>query len=229
MNQHGLPNDRLDYKEMSMRTINVEKTLYKFEELSESAKQRVIERFGNEDFDDSSTEYIYEDATRMGALMGIEIDTRPVKLMGGGSRQEPTIYFSGFSSQGDGACFEGRYRYAKGGVKAVKAECNDEELIRIATALQEVQRRNFYRLRAVCVHRGHYQHSGCMSVDVEDCENQYRDIGDAEDEVTQCLRDFADWIYNQLENEYEYRTSEDAVAETCEANEYEFDEKGNLQ
>ena len=36
-----------------------------------------------------------------------------VQLMGGGSLQKPRIYFSGFWSQGDGACFEGRYAHAR--------------------------------------------------------------------------------------------------------------------
>jgi hypothetical protein len=31
-----------------------------------------------------------------------------------------------------------------------------------------------------------------------------------------------------LQNEYEYKTSEEAIRETIEANEYEFDEQGNL-
>lgn len=31
-----------------------------------------------------------------------------------------------------------------------------------------------------------------------------------------------------LDHEYEYLTSEEAIAETCEANEYEFDENGEL-
>ena len=51
---------------------------------------------------------------------------------------------------------------------------------------------------------------------------------EAEDEVTQLLRDFADWIYNQLISEYEYQTSEEAVAESMEANEYEFYEDGSI-
>ena len=36
------------------------------------------------------------------------------------------------------------------------------------------------------------------------------------------------WSYRLLEREYEYLTSDDAIKETIEANEYEFDENGNL-
>lgn len=38
---------------------------------------------------------------------------------------------------------------------------------------------------------------------------------------------FADWVYKQLENEYDYRTSEEACREAIESNDYEFTEKGD--
>lgn len=209
-----------------MRTEVIERTLFKFEELNEVAKEKARDWYREGDDYSFVQEYVYEDASRMGRLMGIDIDTKPVKLMGGGTRYEPCIWYSGFSSQGDGACFEGSYRYQKGAVKAVKSECNDSELIRIATELQEVQRRHFYKLRASTSHRGHYYHSGCMSVSVEHYDDQYRDIGSAEDDITQLLRDFADWIYEQLEKAYDYWMSDEAVDDTIIANEYEFTEEG---
>lgn len=68
-----------------------------------------------------------------------------------------------------------------------------------------------------------------MQVEVQDRENEYRDIGDDEDDVIQLMRDFADWIYEQLEKAYDYRTSDEAVEESIIANEYEFDENGSIQ
>jgi phytoene synthase len=83
------------------------------------------------------------------------------------------------SRQGDGACFAGNYSYQKGALKAVKKHAPlDEELHRIVKGLQEVQSKNFYRLRATTVHRGHYYHSNCMSIDIHDDEYQYRDLGE---------------------------------------------------
>lgn len=197
------------------------KMVYTYDELDDLAKEKARQWWAQHVFEDSCDwEFVYEDADRMAELMGISINTRA------GKRHEPCIWFSGFSSQGDGACFEGSYRYKKGAVKAIKAECNDEELIRIATELQAVQRRNFYRLYATCKHTGHYSHSGCMSVDVEDSENQYRDLGDAEEEIRQLMRDFADWIYERLSDEYDYQTSDEAVEESILSNEYEFYQSG---
>ena len=203
------------------------KMVYTYDELDDAAKQKAREWWTQYVFEDSCDwEFVYEDAVRMAELMGIEISSSPVRLVGGGSRQKPDIWFSGFSSQGDGACFEGSYRYKKGAVDALKSECNDEDLIRIAYGLQEVQRKHFYKLYATCTHRGHYNHSGCMDVEVEHCDDQYRDIGEAEEEIRDLLRDFANWIYDQLEREYDYQCSDDCVAENIVANEHEFYENG---
>ena len=49
-----------------------------------------------------------------------------------------------------------------------------------------------------------------------------------EDSVQQYMRDFADWIYAQLEAEWEYQNSDDHVDESIRINGYEFDEFGNI-
>ena len=205
-----------------MRTI--EKNLFTFEELSGAAQQKAIENYRRYISCDFSvdTEYIFDDAATVAALLGIEIATR-------GKNDNPVIYYSGFNSQGDGACFDGFYRYKKGALKAVKAYApQDGELQRIAEELQNAQRKYFYKLEATGQHRGHYYHSGCMSVNVSHADNPYQDIGTAEDAITQCLRDFADWIYKQLENEWEYQNSSEAIREAILVNAYEFTEDGKI-
>lgn len=209
-----------------------EYTIYKFDELSDDAKEKARDwwrQCENEDFD---TEFIFADAVRIGELIGIEFRQKAVTLMGGGTRYDPTIYWTGFSSQGDGACFEGSYAYKPGALKALKAEIGgeskgDRELIRIATELQEIQRRHFYKLRASMTHRGHYYHSGCMQVEVWHDDDTYREVDHKE--IQQLMRDFADWIYRQLETEYWWRMKDAQVDESIEANEYTFDEDGNRQ
>ena len=44
----------------------------------------------------------------------------------------------------------------------------------------------------------------------------------------QYLKDILQDYYYMLKREYEYQTSEEAIRESIEANEYEFDEDGNL-
>ena len=66
-----------------------------------------------------------------------------------------------------------------------------------------------------------------MAVSVErDSPTGQNMTADAEDIVVDALRDLARWLYRQLEREYEYRTSDDAVDETIAANEYSFTESG---
>ena len=206
----------------------VETNVFQYDELDDRAKERAREWYSRHVFEDSCDwEFVYDDAAQVADILGIEIESRYVPLMNGKSHKEPAIYFSGFWSQGDGACFEGTYRYAKGATKKIREYApQDKELHRIADELQAVQRKHFYHLIASMNHTGHYCHSGCMSVEVEHNEDRYRDIGDAEEEITQLMRDFADWIYDRLESEYDYRTSDEAVEEAIRANEYEFDENG---
>ena len=206
----------------------IETKVLKYDELSDHAKETAREWYSSCVFEDSCNwEFVYEDAAQVAEILGIEIEPRYVPLMNGKSRKTPTIYFSGFGSQGDGACFEGTYRYAKGAPKKIREYApQDKELHRIADALQEVQKQHFYHLTASMKHSGHYYHSGCMSVGVEHNEDPYRDIGDAEDDVRQLMRDFADWIYARLEEEYYYQTSDEVVEEVIRANEYEFYENG---
>lgn len=204
---------------MRTKTVGV----YSFDELSDSAKEKARDWFRQGNLDHDWWEFVYEDAATIAEMLGIDLRQRPVKLHGGGTRYEPAIYFSGFSSQGDGACFEGTYSYKAGSAKAIKSHAPlDKELHRIADALQGEQRRAFYKLSANISHRGHYNHSGCMDIDVN---SDHPGEFDA-DAIRSCLTDFADWIYRQLEKEYDYQNADEQIDENIRANDYEFDEDG---
>ena len=202
----------------------VEKTLYKYEELSDSAQERARDWYRQGGLDYSWWEFCYDDFARVAEIQGIDLSQRAVPLMNGKCRYEPEIYFSGFYHQGSGSSFCGTYGYAKGAVAKIKEYApQDKELHRIAQGLQDVQRRHFYRLIAdITSVRDYY-----IRVEVEDSENRYRDIGDAEDDVRGLMNDFNDWMFKCLQDEYEYLTSDEAVEESIIANEYEFDEDGN--
>lgn len=209
-----------------MRTETVTREIFQFDELSDSAKEKARDwyRAGLEFYD----EHIIEMAATAAELFGLDIRTTRKAQMGGGHHYAPTVYFSGFSSQGDGACFEGNYRYKKGALKAVKTEFpTDGTLHGIVQRLQDVQRRNFYQLAASCKHRGRYYHSGYMSVDVERLDGK-EVANDAETDLTDALRDFANWIYSNLESEYDYQNSDAAVDKTIRANDYEFTAEGRI-
>ena len=161
-------------------------------------------------------------------ILGVRLKTRSVRLFGGGTRQKPCIWFSGFGSQGDGASFEGAYRFAPGAPKAIRAHApGDGELHRIADGLHAIQRRNFYQLCADVSQRGRYCHEYSMSITVERDSPHNQDMtADAEDTVIELLRDLARWLYRQLEREYDYQTSDEVTDEAILANEYTFTDDG---
>ena len=197
---------------------------YQLAELSDAAREnaRAWYREGGFDYDWYAT--IFDDFEQICEILGVRLKARAVRLMGGGTRQQPRIYFTGFWSQGDGACFEAFYSYRKNASAAIRAYApQDTTLHGIADALQAVQRRNFYQLRAEATHRGHYQHEYCMAISVTRDSPTWQDMtADAEDIVTEALRDLACWLYRQLEREYECLTSDEAVDEAITANDYTF-------
>lgn len=208
--------------------LNYDICEFEFADLDDDAKEKAREWWRDCESRDFDPEYVYDDAVRAGAIIGIDIDTRVNR---GATYSRPSIYYSGFWSQGDGACFEGSYSYVKGSAKLIREYApQDTELHGIADRLAAIQKRNFYSLSATTRHSGHYYHSGCMSVDVEDSRHCYGWLSDdsAESDITDELRAFADWIYSKLESEYEYRMSDESVDESISINEYKFTCDGEL-
>lgn len=103
----------------------------------------------------------------------------------------------------------------------------DRELHRIADALQAVQKRNFWQLQAEIHHRGRYCHPYSMDITVtRNSPTGQATTTDAEAAVSEALRDLAFWLYRQLENEYDWLTSDTAVDEAIHINAYTFTEAG---
>ena len=99
----------------------------------------------------------------------------------------------------------------------------DEELHRIADALQDVQRRNFHQLHASIRHRGRYCHEYSMAIEVERDSPTWQPPTDgAEDIVIETLRDLARWLYRRLEREYEHQTSDAVIDELLAVNDFAF-------
>lgn len=117
-------------------------TVYKFDELSDKAKEKAREWYRDGQLDYDWWEFVYEQADTAAKHLGIDIDRK--------GKHTPAIYFSGFWSQGDGACFEGSYRYKKGWRSALLHEFGPgdtlNELLSIGQSLQEIQSKQFYKL-----------------------------------------------------------------------------------
>jgi len=91
-----------------MRVIQT--TVYTFDELSDKAKEKAREWYrGHIGTDPDMFESTIEDFCEIVGFLGVDIGTKPVRLMNGKTRYEPMVYWSGFGCQGDGACFAGSF------------------------------------------------------------------------------------------------------------------------
>lgn len=210
----------------------IETTVFNFEELSDAAKEKAREWYRDGmNGDNYFAEFVIEDAAEIAGMMGLDIFQRTIRLMGGGTRQEPAVYWSGFSSQGDGACFEGTWNAS--GVKPGKVKeyaPADTELHRIAADFERLAK-EFPQASFSVKHSDRYCHEHSVSfqfdipgdseeaVAVALCER-------AEEELAEAARDFMRWIYRQLEKEYEYQNSDTQVDESIIANDYTFTANG---
>lgn len=210
----------------------LEKTVFTFEELSESAKKYALEKWSEMISGDEIHEPIYEDAQQAFALCGF-------------SNLE--ICYSGFSFQGDGASFEGNWAASDVKPGELKSYAPDDgELGAIDDALAMLIARYPSMTATIKRSDNHSCHEYSVNVDVEvyDVDNdpingvefdspEYKLMEAAgtraSEEFTEIARRCMRWIYKQLEKEYEYQNSEETMSENIIANEMEFDEEGILQ
>ena len=202
-------------------------TVYTYAELGAKAQEKARDwyrRSEDESGDHYYAEHVIEEAAEIILpAIGVTVKTHPVKLRGGTTRQDPSIWWSGFSSQGDGACFEGSYSYQKGSIAKLHAQVIDPVLDGIARDLMVVQRKYGYQLTAVITHRGTYSHAFSTEIEVEYTGKGTRDVTAADVyAVRDALRGLMNWIYRQLEASYDDSRSDAVVAENIEANEYTF-------
>ena len=206
----------------------IETTVYTIDELPDAAKDNARIWYRDQGLHDEWYDFVYEDFQTICGILGVTLATSPVRLYGGGTRIKPQVFFRLSWSQGDGASFAGRYSHARGATKGIRAHApKDADLHRIADELQAVQRRNFFQVNASIAQRGRYCHEYSMAIEVErDSPTWQPPTDDAEDAVTEALRDLARWLYRQLRSEYEHQTSDEAVDEIVSVNEWTFKADG---
>lgn len=209
----------------------------KWTELTPKARESFLSTYSADYFADCTLEYYKEDPDV--AAKGFDIDE---------------IFYSGFSSQGDGASWKGRVKlgdYIKhhwtGDDTAVKREI-------LLAMLENADMANYIQIAT----RGSYCHSNTMyvkhgietyfgpgtTIDAKHIkENMFFGANVADlleaiggddtleafcEEMLTAARELADEIYAALEKEYDYQHSEECVAELAAANDWEFDEEGEM-
>lgn len=202
----------------------------KFTELSDKAKQRAVEEYvehvGDYDWWRSTVEFAKED----GAKLGFNIDE---------------VFFSGFSSQGDGASWIGTVDPAKYLQVKLEASQSTDTMEQVLLCLAEHGAVDGARIS----HSGSYYHEYSMHTDgfvLFDAGRITEGLlagavsGDLVDtfsaewmeefnkELLEAARDYAREIYKRLESEYDCLCSEEHCAEMSEANGWDYDEDGRL-
>lgn len=185
------------------KTVN----LYRYSELSEDAKARAREWYRDVSAGDNFfAESVDEDARSIAGILGFTIDKHG-------------IAWSGFGSQGDGASFAGAFEKTAGAPEQIREYApTDETLHAIADDLAALP------IDACSIVRTSRQYSHPYTVRADDLPDGTDHA--TEEQINSAIRAFMQWIYRQLETEYEYSLSDDVVGETIEANEYTFTEDG---
>lgn len=211
-------------------------TVYKFDELSLSAKDYVRMKYIGHDID---LDYIIDEAKSDGIKQGFEIDE---------------VLYSGFSSQGDGASWTGRVMLERFLGHYLTETHPDHARYTVLLMLMEdgwvehfvsISRKSFM-----------YNHSNTMQIEAAymgyvsakddatigaDCPLQgahvtalYEaiDVNTLLDELYEWAlkeaKEYADGIYEKLEEAYDDVMSDQHISMTADANEWEFDETGRL-
>ncbi len=192
-----------------MKTITREYKVYTLAELSPKARERALEDHRYWNVEQNWYELTIQDFIKRMKEEGYII-------------QEKDVMFNGFySQQGSGASFEAEVdlkQWLNTAAKTVQLRFKDIDL--------ENTRANI-----TCGPRNMSVHEGCMGAEIvyegeeEELETK---LADLERMLRDDARDEAKKLYRDLEEEYEYLTSDEVVAESLEVNEYEWLEDGTM-
>lgn len=184
--------------------------VYKFTELPPEAKEKAIEHCRNFNVDQDWHEFTFEGWCELLESYGFS---------------GATIYFSGFWSQGDGACFDCKYIDLPQAFNAFAAENPVKHKNWILDYID-----SYCSARIITVNH-HYSHEKTRRIE----SSIDRDLP----RLNATVEKFFNWIeekrlelcrkiYKSLEEDYNYLTSDESIIEAIEANEYEFTSEGEL-
>jgi hypothetical protein len=203
----------------------IQTTVYKYEELNEKAQAKARDWYRNVSAGDN---YFADCLTGPGCdfenvarFCGWQIGQRKH-----GKNGELAIYWSGFWSQGDGLHFVGKWHAAHVDLTALKAWApEDKELHALGERFAKLAHDHRFGVGNISDHNSRYVHAMTVTPIIY-VENGKEPTPADEDEFRDVSRGLMRWMYRALEKQYEYENSDEAVADTIKANEYEFTEEG---
>ena len=189
-----------------MRTYTETVTLYKFDELSKEAQTEAIDEHRDFLAEAFNAEHLLDDWKEK--LQALGYDT-------------VNISYSGFWSQGDGASFTAPRIDLKQWLKVHKLGNKYRTLLNVADNVEASIDRESSRY----VHENTIR---CNIFGATESDTEEQQASEVEHLITTEARTLSQDIYKYLREAYEYDTSDEAVKESIQANEYEFTEEGIL-
>jgi hypothetical protein len=202
---------------------------FTFAELSDRAKERACADYAESMYQDWPEHTLDDWKERLGEL-GFD---------------DVAIQYSGFSSQGDGAGFSSRFHFEgeaalallgdadrkslMGMVVEVRFLCPDEKLVIWVSGRTSCGDRYYSTSVELTDTSLDYDYGGVPETAPEELRERLDSFGRAMVEaIEERVRDLDHQIFTDLEEEYEYQTSEKNVQELSEANEWLYGENGSL-
>lgn len=203
----------------------IQTTVYLYNELTPKAQAVARQWYregeaGNNDFAESLTDKGCDFET-VAKLLGWSISNAKHR------EGSLAIYWSGFSSQGDGLCFEGDWKAGNVDAAGLKAHAPlDTELHRLADAYARLAS-EFPSGTGISEHAGRYSHEYSVVLDFgSDGEVRINPTEAMKQAFTNESRALMRWMYRALEAEHDYQNSDVQVTDAIVSNEYEFLENG---
>jgi hypothetical protein len=203
----------------------------RFKALPQDAQDAILDKHRDWNVSDSYDWWdgVYEQFIEKMKENGIEVYTRTQRTARGRMYEEPAIYFRGFWSQGDGACFEGRVL--------------DWNLVLTTHnfPLLMQHREEFNTMQFSWKSSGNYCHEHTLSFDDEDSYPVYLTAYDDLPELRriaveqlhnelatewsqfrehfeEVVKNYCRELYSDLEKEHEYLCSDEAILDSLSAN-----------
>jgi hypothetical protein len=181
-----------------MRTIRTK--IYSFNELSKAAQETALDklRYINT-YDDNWHDFMSEDFQEQLKEVGFD---------------DAKIQFSGFSSQGDGLCFDAK-------IDALKfAETTNEK--RAARLINNNYISEFTIEKTSFANQYSHEKTRYVDYDSTDYNNINEVLENLCDKIEKKRLELCEDFYKRLEKSYYYLQSDEVVKETILANDYEF-------
>lgn len=208
-----------------MKTIKV--NLYRFEELSDKAKQKALEAFWDINVNHDWWDFVYDDFKQLCSYFGLTVDLE-------------RTYFSGFYHQGQGcgytatidfmtmlACIKNQSwkEYAPNAefcfpdidINRRLQQLIDAGIIDIVASVKPGSRGTNINVSTDA------SYSSNMCSNYDRINEELSKLEEITDKICKELNSF---LFKNLLEDYEYLTSEDAVRETIQVNEYDFGSDG---